>query len=523
MVEFNLHNQSSESGTVEPPTPTPVGPEIKGANICRWNPEDKEQWERSGKRIAFRNLWLSIPSLLCAFAVWMCWGVLTVQMLNLGFPFTQDQLFTLTSIAGLSGATLRIPSTFFIRLCGGRNTIWFTTALLLIPVIGTALALQEPTTPLWVFQIMALASGIGGGNFASSMSNISFYFPKAMQGLSLGLNAGLGNFGVTTMQILVPLAMTFGFAWQAPMILKSSSGTLLGKIPVGAESYIQNGSYVWLLILVPLFFTTWFGMNTIADESVSPNTGSPPRCFVRISLMLGIGFLTSAAALWLMLPATANGAGLTVSKWLILPCQIAITVYLLKLLPGLKEKLDRQYKIFSNHHTWVMTIIYTMTFGSFIGFSAALPLSIKVIFGFSHQLGADGTFTHTLANPNAPSALQFAWIGPFIGALIRPVGGWLADKLGGAKVTQAVSIVMVLASLGVAWQMKLAFQSATPEQYFPTFFALFLVLFFCFRHRQWLDVSNNGSSIQQRTSRPSAWLVVRRRRLWCFHHSHGIR
>lgn len=329
MTEFDLERRTSESQPVEPQPPS-AGFEIKGAELYGWNPEDKEQWERSGKKIAFRNLWFSIPSLLCAFAVWMCWGVLTVQMMSLGFPFSQEQLFTLTSIAGLSGATLRIPSTFFIRLCGGRNTIWFTTALLLIPVVGTALALQEPTTPLWVFQFMALLSGIGGGNFASSMSNISFYFPKAMQGLSLGLNAGLGNFGVTTMQILVPLAMTFGFAWQAPMILKSSSGTLLGKIPVGAESFIQNGSYVWLLILVPLFFTSWFAMNSISDESVSPNTGSALRCFGRISLMLLIGFLTSAAALWLMLPATANGAGISVNKWLILPCQIAVTVYLLK-------------------------------------------------------------------------------------------------------------------------------------------------------------------------------------------------
>jgi NNP family nitrate/nitrite transporter-like MFS transporter len=124
-----------------------------------------------------------------------------------------------------------------------------------------------------------------------------------------------------------------------------------------------------------------------------------------------------------------------------------------------------------------MTIIYTMTFGSFIGFSAALPLSIKLIFGFSHLPGADGAWTH-IANPNAPSALMFAWIGPFIGALIRPIGGWLADKFGGAKVTQAVSVLMVAAGLGVAYFMKLAYQSATPEQYFLPFFLLFLVLFF---------------------------------------------
>ena len=142
--------------------------------------------------------------------MWLYWGIITVQMLNLGFPFAKHELFTLSAVAGLTGATLRIPSTFFIRLAGGRNTIFLTTVLLVIPAVGTGLALRDPATPLWQFQVLALLSGIGGGNFASSMSNISFFFPKRVQGYALGMNAGLGNFGVTTMQILVPLVMTAG-------------------------------------------------------------------------------------------------------------------------------------------------------------------------------------------------------------------------------------------------------------------------------------------------------------------------
>lgn len=424
-------------------------PERHGATLTHWNPEDAAQWESAGNKIAQRNLAISIPSLLCAFAVWMCWGVLTVQMMNWGFPFSQAQLFTLTSIAGLAGATLRIPNTFFIRLAGGRNTIFFTTGLLLIPVIGTAIVMQDKTTPLWVFQVMALLSGIGGGNFASSMSNISFFFPKKAQGLALGLNAGLGNFGVTAVQMLVPLSIVAGFAWYVP----------------------------WIALLIPLTVAAWFGMNNIGDDQVSPDIGSSVKSFGVISLMLAIGFVTSAAALYLMLPANANGLGATISKWLILPVQIAATVLVLKALPMLHKSLERQYRIFSNRHTWVMTTIYTMTFGSFIGFSAALPLSIKIIFGFQHVLGASGVITHTLANPHAPNALQYAWIGPFIGALARPVGGWLADRFGGARVTQVVSVVMVAAGLGSAYFMKAAYQSATPEQYFVPFLLLFLTLF----------------------------------------------
>ncbi len=180
------------------------------SDIREWDVENEQFWESKGKKIASRNLWISIPSLLCGFAVWLYWGVITVQMLNLGFPFAKSELFTLMAIAGLTGATLRIPSSFFIRLNGGRNTLFFTTALLMIPALGAGIALSDQNTPLWVFQALALLSGFGGGNFASSMSNISFFYPKKQQGLALGLNAGLGNFGVTTMQILVPLAMTFG-------------------------------------------------------------------------------------------------------------------------------------------------------------------------------------------------------------------------------------------------------------------------------------------------------------------------
>lgn len=447
-------------------------------DLYDWSPEDEQQWKEKGKSIANRNLWISIPCLLCGFAVWLYWGIITVQMLNLGFPFEKAELFTLMAIAGLSGATLRIPSTFFIRIAGGRNTIFLTTALLILPAAGAGFALQDKDTPLWVFQILALLSGFGGGNFASSMSNISFFFPKKVQGLSLGLNAGLGNFGVTTMQILVPLAMTFGIFGGVPMVLESTSGTLIGKIPAGTDAWIHNAGFVWLVFLIPLTLAAWFGMNNIRDEHVSPDVNSTMVAFVKIIGMLLVGLFTAVVGLWFMLPENAGGSGFGISKWIVLPCVIALTVFLLKIIPGeIGSNLKRQYKIFDNRHTWIMTIIYTMTFGSFIGFSAAFPLAIKVIFGFTHVMGPDGVMTHDVANPNGPSALMYAWMGPFIGALIRPVGGIISDKIGGAKVTQIISVIMIASALGVAYFMKQAYQSATPEEYFWPFFGLFLVLF----------------------------------------------
>jgi NNP family nitrate/nitrite transporter-like MFS transporter len=451
------------------------------ADLKRWQPEDEQFWSQTGKAIATRNLWISIPSLLCGFAVWMLWSILTVQMLNLGFPYSASDLFSLTAIAGLTGATLRIPASFFVRLCGGRYTIFLTTSLLMLPAIGTGIALQDKATPFWVFQLMALLSGIGGGNFAASMSNISFFFPKKQQGLALGLNAGLGNFGVTSMQILVPLFMTFGaftvLGGGDSMTLQKASGTLIGAIPAGSETWVQNGGFVWLLLLVPLAFATWFGMNNINTDEVTPKLPSAPVSFAIQLSMLAIGFLTAIAGLWLMLPATANGSGFGIPKELVLIAVLFATVFLLKLLPGaIRASLERQYQIFGNKHTWVMSVLYVMTFGSFIGFSAAFPLSIQVIFGYSHQL-ADGVMTHTTVNPNAPSALTYAWIAPFIGALIRPVGGWLADKLGGAFVTQLCSVVMITCALGAGYYMQQAYQSATPEQFFMPFFLIFLGLF----------------------------------------------
>ena len=451
------------------------------ADLKRWQPENEQFWAETGKAIATRNLWISIPSLLCGFAVWMLWSILTVQMLNLGFPYSASDLFSLTAIAGLTGATLRIPASFFVRLCGGRYTIFLTTSLLMLPAIGTGLALQDKNTPFWVFQLMALLSGIGGGNFAASMSNISFFYPKKQQGLALGLNAGLGNFGVTTVQILVPIFMSYGvftlLGGGEPMVLAKASGTVTGTIPAGTDTWIQNAGFAWLITLVPLAFLLWFGTNNIHTEEVTPKLPSAVKAFSIILAMLGIGFITSIAGLWLILPESANGSGFGIPKEIVLLAILFATVFLLKLLPGaIRTSLDRQYKIFNNKHTWVMSVLYVMTFGSFIGFAAAFPLSIKVIFGYSHIM-VDGVMTHSTPNPNGPSALTYAWIAPFVGALIRPVGGWIADKLGGAFVTQLCSVVMILCALGAAYYMQLAYQSATPEQYFVPFFLIFLGLF----------------------------------------------
>jgi NNP family nitrate/nitrite transporter-like MFS transporter len=448
------------------------------ADIADWRPEDEAFWESTGKKIAYRNLWISIPALLCGFAVWGMWGIITVQMLNLGFPFTQAELFTLTAIAGIAGATMRIPASFLIRLAGGRNTIFLTTAMLLAPALGTGIVLQHKDWPLWAFQLMALWCGVGGGNFASSMSNISTFFPKRLQGTGLGLNAGLGNFGVTTMQVVIPLVMTVGifgaFAGEPETLLKDS-GWIFGKIPAGTQTWIQNAGFAWVLSLVPLSILCWFGMNNL--KTISPQTGNPIVAFAKITYLYTLAFVPSIFMLYLYLPAP-TGLGL-LNMWVAIPLDITLALLVMKMAAfgPMKEGVAKQFEIFRNKHTWAMTILYIVTFGSFIGFSMALPLSMKVIFGVSHVPDANGVMQHTLANPNAPAVLAFAWIGPFVGALIRPVGGWVSDKVGGSIVTQWISAVMVAAAVAVGYVMMKAYHSATPEEYFYVFLALFIVLF----------------------------------------------
>jgi NNP family nitrate/nitrite transporter-like MFS transporter len=430
-----------------------------GATLNEWDVENSQFWEATGKKVAFRNLWVSIPALSVAFAIWMFWSIITVQMKNLGFPFATEQLFTLTAIAGLAGATLRIPNSFMIAIGGGRNVIATTTALLIIPALGTGIVLQNPQTPYMVFAVLAALSGLGGGNFASSMSNINFFFPKRMQGLSLGLNAGLGNIGVSIMQVLLPWVMTFalfGALGGAAMALPQAVG---GKV-AGTPVYIQNSGLVWVPILLVLVVAAWLGMNNLAVAS--PQMGSTGGSLLKILGLVLVGYVAAVVGLWLLL-------GLGLNMWLVLPITIGLTVLLMKTLPGdIRTSLNKQFAIFKNKHNWVMTYLYVMTFGSFIGFSAAFPLLIRVVFG---EL-PDGSM-----NPNAPNPFAYAWLGPLVGSLARPAGGWLSDKIGGAKVTQWDTVVMILATLGVAFFVTQAGASSQPETYFLPFLILFLILF----------------------------------------------
>lgn len=324
--------------------------------LNRWEPEEKDFWQNEGKSIANRNLWISIPALLLAFAVWMVWSVVVVNLPNIGFKYSTNQLFWLTALPGLSGATLRIFYSFMVPIFGGRKWTTIATASLLIPAIGIGFAVQDINTGYPTMLILALLCGFGGGNFASSMANISFFYPKSQKGYALGMNAGLGNLGVSAVQFVVPLVITAGVF-----------GTLGGDAQIWTKAgqtkqfWLQNAGFIWVPFILVTTLAAWFGMNDIASA---------------------------------------------------------------------KASFADQAVIFKRKHNWLMCWLYVGTFGSFIGYSAGFPLLIKSQFPD--------------VNP-----LQYAFLGPLVGALARVAGGWIADKFGGAKVTLWTFVVMIAAVYGV--------------------------------------------------------------------------
>ena len=259
------------------------------------------------------------------------------------------------------------------------------------------------------------------------------------------------------------------------MTLVKDSGWIFGKIAAGTPTWIQNAGFAWVLSLVPLAALCWFGMNNL--KPISPDAENPIMAFAKVTWLYTLVFIPSILVLYLYLPAP-TGLGL-LSMWVAIPLDIVLALLILRVAAfgPMKENIKKQFAIFSNKHTWSMTALYIVTFGSFIGFSMALPLSITVIFGDKHVLdAATGVWTHT-KNPNAISAFTYAWIGPFVGAAIRPLGGWISDKVGGAIVTQVISLVMVVASVYAGWIMMQAYQSATPEIFFTQFIVTFIILF----------------------------------------------
>ncbi|EDA5313965.1 NarK family nitrate/nitrite MFS transporter [Salmonella enterica] len=229
--------------------------------LSDWRPENPAFWENKGKGIARRNLWISVSCLLLAFCVWMLFSAVAVNLNKIGFNFTTDQLFLLTALPSLSGAILRVPYSFMVPLFGGRKWTVLSTVILIIPCAWLGFAVQNPATPFGVFMLIALLCGFAGANFASSMGNISFFFPKARQGSVLGINGGLGNLGVSVMQLIAPLVIFLPiFTFLGVRGVPQPDGSLLA---------LTNAAWIWVPLLAVATLAAWFGMNDIGSSKAS--------------------------------------------------------------------------------------------------------------------------------------------------------------------------------------------------------------------------------------------------------------
>jgi len=317
--------------------------------ITDWNPEDERFWETNGKFVARRNLFWSILAENIGFSVWLIWSVTATKLNKVGFHYSTEELFQLVALPGLVGSLMRFPYTFAVPRFGGRNWTMVSAALLFIPTLSLAWMVTQPDTPFWLMALVAATAGLGGGNFASSMANISFFYPDRKKGFALGLNAAGGNIGVSTVQLLVPILI--GCGWVNLYLAQPQGGTGL---------YLQNAGLMWLPFIALAVVGAYRYMNNLSSA---------------------------------------------------------------------RSTFRDQLVIARRKHTWIMSWLYIGTFGSFIGYSAAFPLLLKTQF------------------PEV--TMNLAFLGALVGSVARPLGGLLADKIGGARVTFWNFVAMGLATIGV--------------------------------------------------------------------------
>lgn len=365
-------------------TPTaPQAPVRRGADwLETWTPEDPVNWD-SGR--AWKTLWVTTFSLTLAFITWFLVSALAPVLNNIGFDLSTSQLYWLTAMPGLAGGSLRLVWMFLPPVIGTRKLVWMSTLLFLFPLVGWGIAVQNPDTPYVTLLLLAIMAGIGGGVFSGFMPSTSYFFPKSKQGTALGVQAGIGNFGVSIVQFVTPWVVGFSLIGAAQVFTNADTGAT-------KEVWYQNAAWVW----VP---------------------------FVLVATVLAWSLLRSV-------PVQARG-------------------------------LRQQTDIFANKHTWIMTLLYIITFGTFSGLAASFGLLIKQLYG-SAVFGAEGV-----------SPAQYAFYGALVGSAARILAGPVADRVGGARVTLVSALGIAASAAYTSFQLSPASASE-----FPKFFWGMIAIFF---------------------------------------------
>jgi NNP family nitrate/nitrite transporter-like MFS transporter len=439
--------------------------------LDKWEPENEEYWDKTGSKIAWRTLSITTATLILSFATWFIMSVLVVKLPGLGFTYNKDQLFWLAAVPGLAAGLLRIIHTFILPIFGTRHVVTYATFLKLFPVIGIGFAVMNPQTPFWVFMILAFATGFGGGDFSSYMPSTSLFFPKRLKGTALGIQAGIGNFGVSLAQFVTPIVLSLSLYGSPSSFTKIEASEVA---VVMANTTVEKQTALFSAIEEKKQTAILSNVKPAIMDSVSNaiNSKENSKIFAGLPLKVRSKIIANAhpklAQHFLNQLDVSNKA--VVDKdiyiqsavfWYV-PFLIIMGIlswFYLKSIP-MKASLKEQLDIFSNKHTLYCTITYMMTFGTFAGLSAAFPLMIKFLYG---------------EFPDAPDPLKYAFYGPLIGSASRIIFGFIADKVGGAILTTITGLGILGGAVVLVTQ---GLTAPTSMEQFPLFVGVILMMFF---------------------------------------------
>ncbi len=414
------------------------------ARIQNWKPEDPVFWEQTGKALAWRTCGITTFSLIFSFATWFVMSAVVVRMPAIGFQFTTTQLFWLAAMPGLASGILRLIHSNFIPVLGTRPVVSISTIIKIIPMLWLGFAIQDLETPYATFMIIAFLCGMGGGDFSSFMPSTSTFFPKRLQGLAMGIQAGIGNFGISVVQFVAPWIIGFavvGGAVGGPQLFTRANVVADAVEVVKSEAGVVTDVVAKRADLVPALQVERAEDGSIRNVSLVPADGV--KLFeskVERDAAGGIQAVNSTPGLRLDLSRNEAGAITNVvvrnvvqrPLWLqnaafiwipFLVLAFVLCVVFLRSIQVPSRGFMGQFEILSsrnraNVHTWNCTMTYICSFGSFSGFSAAFPMLIRTLYG-----GFEG----------APDPLAYAYLGPLIGGLVRVATGGFFDKIGGSK------------------------------------------------------------------------------------------
>jgi len=415
------------------------------SRLTRWEPENPQFWQETGSKIAWRTCWITTFSLIFSFATWFVMSAVVVRMPAIGFKFTTMELFWLAAIPGLASGILRLIHSNFIPVLGTRPVVSIATIIKIIPMIWLGFAIQDLNTSWETFMIIGFLCGMGGGDFSSFMPSTSIFFPKRLQGLALGIQAGLGNFGVSIVQFVAPWIIGFvaiGSIAGGPQVFTK------GEPVKGAIEVVKNKETKLVTDVIVKKPELQGVIEVVKDESgklknvvfhendafkaikqeVTKDangviTEVTPTKGVKLDVVRNpAGEITDVTfknvakkAMWLQ-----NAAFIWVP---FLVVAFILSVLFLRSIQLPSRGFKGQFEILSSRnrartHTWNCTMTYITSFGSFSGFAAAFPIMIKTLYG-----GFEG----------APDPLAYAFLGPLIGGAVRVITGGIFDKIGGSK------------------------------------------------------------------------------------------